>query len=183
MNVVIIGAGPAGLSAAYAAAEAGCQVTVLEQLSAPGAKLLASGGGKCNVSNTSPLEDFARKFGKQWRFLLPALRKFHGTDLVDFFARHQVELTAPDNFHYFPKSEKARDVLNLFLRELARFGGTVECGKKAVDILFCNGLINGVQCQDGEFFPADRVIIACGGKSYPALGGQGLFSSCRTTCR
>ncbi|MBR2344428.1 MAG: NAD(P)/FAD-dependent oxidoreductase [Lentisphaeria bacterium] len=171
MNVVVIGSGPAGLSAAYFAALAGCRVTVLEQLSAPGMKLLASGGGKCNVSNTLQIEEFARKFGKQWRFLLPSLQKFHGQTLLDFFALHQVELIADDGFHYFPRSGKSRDVLNVFLHELPRCGGKILCGKQVVEIRVRSGMVADVKCSDGSTYPADRVIIACGGKSYPALGG------------
>lgn len=171
-RIIVIGAGPAGLAAGYAALNAGCQVTILEQRPAPGAKLLASGGGKCNVSNTLPLEDFARKFGKQWRFMLPALHGFHGRKLLDFFAAHQLRLAAADGFHYFPESGSARDVLNMFLRIISESGGELYRSKKVTDLLIENNSVRGIACDDGSHFSADAVIIATGGKSYPALGGS-----------
>lgn len=174
LRVIVAGSGPAGLHAAYAAAVAGAQVTVLEQLNNSGAKLLASGGGKCNVSNLLPLEDFARKFGPQWRFLLPALRNFSGDVLREFFALHGVELVAPDGFHLFPASFRARDVLELFTGELRRCKADIICGKCVRELLMENSAVCGVRCADGSEFPADRVIVTCGGRSYPALGGRGI---------
>ena len=171
-TVAVIGAGPAGLAAAFAASAAGSRVLLLEQRSAPGAKLLASGGGKCNVTNALDMEHFARAFGRQWRFMLPALQKFHGETLRDFFASHRVELTAADGFHYFPRSESARDVLNLFLDLISAHGGEIICGKRVAELRFNGSQIHALRCTDGTEISADAVIIATGGKSYPALGGN-----------
>lgn len=173
-QIIVIGSGPAGLHAGYAAAVAGAQVTLLEQMDNTGAKLLASGGGRCNVSNLLPLEDFARKFGVRWRFMLPALREFSGEKLQDFFAVHGVPLNAPDGFHLFPLSGKARDVRDIFLRGITGNEGRVICSKCVKKLLIRDSAVYGVRCADGSEFAADRVIIACGGKSYPALGGRGI---------
>ena len=171
-TVAVIGAGPAGLAAAFAASAAGSRVVLLEQRPAPGAKLLASGGGKCNVTNALDMEHFARAFGRQWRFMLPALQEFHGDKLRNFFAAHQVKLTAADGFHYFPESGSARDVLNMFLKLIAARGGEIICGKHVAELRFDGSQIRALRCTDGTEITANAVIIATGGKSYPALGGN-----------
>ena len=172
-TAAIIGAGPAGLAAACAAAAAGHDCVVFEQLSSPGAKLLASGGGKCNVTNILGKEDFAAKFGSKWRFMLPALNDFFGETLLDFFSDRGVRLVASDGFHYFPETEKARDVLKMFLNEINSAGGRIKCSAKVSSLIIENGNIKGIRLSDETEFAADAVIIAAGGKSYPALGGRG----------
>ena len=106
-KVSVIGSGPAGLAAALFAAMRGKEVTLFEQMPKFAMKLLASGGGRCNVTNTLELQDFAMKFGRQWRFLLPALSGFFGEDLRKFFAENGVKLVLSDGFHYFPESGRA----------------------------------------------------------------------------
>ena len=88
-DTIIIGSGPAGLAAACAAGMRGKKCLILEKQSRPAMKLLASGGSRCNISNTLPLENFAEKFGVNWRFLLPALSRFHGETLIKFFQDRQ----------------------------------------------------------------------------------------------
>ena len=117
-TVFVAGSGPSGLAAAYNAALNGCRVTIFEQMPRPGLKLLASGGNKCNVTNTLELEDFAQTFGNNWRFLLPALKMFHGKKILDFFELHQVRLVKSDGFHYFPESLRSSDVVNMWLDAL-----------------------------------------------------------------
>ena len=169
-QVIIIGSGPAGLAAAYSAAIAGCRVLVIEKMASPGMKLLASGGGRCNVSNTLELEDFAARFGKNWRFLLPALENFHGEKLLEFFSAHQLPLVAADGFHYFPASGRAGDVLKLFTAEITRLGGRIICSREAV---FSDPGNDFRQITAGnEKFSCSSLVLACGGRGYPLLGGS-----------
>lgn len=171
-TVFVAGSGPAGLAAACNAALNGCQVTVFEQMPRPGLKLLASGGNKCNVTNTLELEDFARRFGKNWRFLLPALKSFHGRTLLDFFSTNGVELVKEDGFHYFPASGKSSDVLNMWLENLSRLKVEIKTGSRITRIITENNAVSGVEVS-GRVYPCDALILACGGRSYPALGGLG----------
>jgi predicted Rossmann fold flavoprotein len=145
-------------------------VVILEKMDAPGMKLLASGGSRCNVTNALEIEDFARRFGKTWRFLLPALRDFHGETLLKFFERNGVPLELTDGFHYFPRSAKSRDVLELFLDRILAAGGKLFCGRKAVSVTADGDCI--VKCSDGAEFSAKSLVLACGGRGYPALGGS-----------
>lgn len=172
IRVAVVGSGPAGLAAAYAAALNGAEVTLIEQMKRCGMKLLASGGGKCNVTNVLGIEEFAQSFGSNWRFLLPALQMFHGRKLLDFFELHQVKLIKTDGFHYFPESMRSSDVVNMWLDALKELKVKILTGCSVNGLLTENGSVCGVRCKDKDF-DFDRVILCCGGKSYPALGGLG----------
>ena len=171
-RVAVVGSGPAGLACAYAAALEGAKVTLFEQMKRCGMKLLASGGGKCNVTNTLALEEFAQSFGNNWRFLLPALKTFHGKTLLDFFELHGVKLVKEDGFHYFPESSRAQDVVNMWLDAAKSLQVDVRAGCCVDELMIENNSVCGVVCGT-ERIAFDRVVLCCGGKSYPALGGRG----------
>ena len=170
IKTVVIGAGPAGLMAAMAAAEAGCRVDVFEQLPQAGAKLLASGGGKCNVTNVLPPSGFAERFGRQGRFMLPALSTMTPENLRLFFAGHGVPMIVEDGFHYFPESGRAADVLNVLLRQCDLLKVNIHVSARITRLAIADGRVTGVVTPDGTA-AADRVIVACGGRGYPKLGG------------
>ena len=171
-HVAVIGSGPAGLAAAYSAALNGAKVTLFEQMNRCGMKLLASGGGKCNVTNALPLEDFARSFGKNWRFLLPALGGFFGREMLEFFELHQIKLVKSDGFHYFPEHSGARGILDMWLGELEQLKVDVKTNCRIDELAFDeNRRVCAVRSGD-KSFPADAVVLCCGGKGYPVLGGS-----------
>lgn len=130
IDLIVIGGGPAGLLAAITAARRGRRVMLLERLPRPGAKLLASGGGRCNLTNTLPLAAFQERFGKTGPFLGPALAAFDQAALVEFLAALGVPCHAPDGFHVFPVSHRASDVLEALLAETARLGITILAGRR-----------------------------------------------------
>lgn len=169
-DTIVIGSGPAGLAAAYAAGSIGRKVLVIEKMAKAGMKLLASGGSRCNVSNILDLETFAERFGRNWRFLLPALQEFHGKTLLEFFELHGVPLTLTDDFHYFPASGRASDVLQLFLKEISRQGNRIVCGRKVTGLT--RERDTWLISAGDRRYRAARVVCACGGRGYPALGGS-----------
>lgn len=169
-DILIIGAGPAGLMAAIAAARAGRRVLVLEKEAQPGRKLLASGGGRCNLANTLPVPEFMIQFGRQGRFMDPALRALDAHHLREFLAGAGVPTHAPDGFHVYPTVEKAQVVLDALLRLGAQAGVELRCGTEAPALWIEAGQLRGVQCGETRL-AARQVIVAAGGKSYPALGG------------
>ena len=121
-DLAVIGGGPAGLMAACTAAECGRTVVVLEYLPSPGRKLLASGAGKCNLTNVLEPDEMAARFACNAHRILPALRALPPSALRRWFARRGVPTGCKDGFHYFPVSERARDVLEALLAEAQRHG-------------------------------------------------------------
>ncbi len=173
MKLIVVGAGPAGIMAAVTAAAAGCQVTVFEQLPHPGAKLLASGGTKCNLTNILSADEMYAFFGRQGRFALPALNALSPEMLRNFFSDRGVPTVCEDGFHFFPKSGRARDVLNALLEECERYRIKIITSTVVRELSVVDNQIAGVVLPSG-FIPADAVLIATGGKGYPKLGGRGI---------
>lgn len=174
-RVVVIGAGPAGLMAALAAAAAGARVDVLEAQSLPGRKLLATGGGRCNLCNALDPEAFMARFGRHGRFLAPALRGLDQTALRRWFAGRGVPTHAADGFHYFPVAESARAVLDALLTAARQAGVRIHPGEPARALLHEEAAtgrrISGVRTGAGVR-PATAVVLAAGGLGYPGLGGS-----------
>ncbi len=170
-NIAVIGGGPAGLFAAIAASGPGRQVTLYEKLPQTGRKLLATGGGKCNIGNTLDAEDLAAAFGRQGRFMLPALDVFYGAEMRKWFQKRNVPITLDDDFHYFPASRRAGDVLACLLREAELCGVQIRTGCAITECVIANGRLTGVTDGNGKCYPADAVILASGGRGYTALGG------------
>ncbi len=171
-DVVIVGAGPAGLAAAISAAH-GASVTVLERMSRPGLKLLASGGGRCNVTNTLGIKEFVKAFGKRGGFIRPALKAIDPAGLREMLQNLGVRTFSPDGVHVYPVSQRSSDVLNALLDE---------CRTRRVRFMFnsaakapkvSHGKVVGLETSEGTI-TSTRVILCCGGRGYPALGGSDI---------
>ena len=171
-GLVIVGAGPAGLTAAIVAARAGGRVTVCEQLERAGAKLEVTGGGRANLTNLLPREEFTAGFGRQGRFMLPALEALGPSGLRDFMKALGVPTDAPDGLRVYPKSNRAQDVLEGLLKECERLNVDLRTGIRVTDLILEHGRLRGVMA-DRKAIPGERVMIAAGGKSYAELGGTG----------
>ena len=172
-DLFIVGAGPAGLMAAVSAAAAGSRVGVAEFLPAAGRKLLASGSGKCNLTNLLAPEEMAARFSANARRVLPALRAFPPEELRLWFRRRGVPTSPVDGFHCFPDSRRAGDVLDALLREAARYGVRIFCNTAVETLRIADGRLVGCRAGEREF-RAGRIILAGGGNGYPALGARGL---------
>lgn len=169
-TAVVVGAGPAGLMAALIAARSCARVIVFEQLPEPGVRLLATGGGHCNFTNTFATNDFIRRFGEKGRFVAPAIKALNGSRLRLFFEELGVASHSPDGFHVLPVSDSARSIRDA-LRQACRNQRVEFRFNRRVDSLQTDrGHVTGILTSHGTE-PAARVVLAAGGASYPSLGG------------
>ena len=170
-DIAIVGAGAAGLAAAIFARRAGpgTRVTLLETARKPGAKILVSGGSRCNVTNAVVAEtDF---WGGKSTIVRRVLRAFPVADTVLFFSDLGVSLHEEAGGKLFPDSNRARDVVDALLRGLHDAG--VE--------LVTSTRVDAITATDGSFaiatdagtLTARAVVLATGGCSLPKTGSDG----------
>jgi predicted Rossmann fold flavoprotein len=159
-DVAVIGAGAAGLMAAIAAARSGARVAAIDGAKRIGAKILISGGGRCNVTNELVRAD---DFNGSRNAIAKVLRTFSVADTIAFFESLGVPLKREETGKLFPVSNRARDVVYALLR--AAEGVDIITGTR-VESIEPGFLIN-------HELRADRVIIAAGGRSVPKTGSDG----------
>src|SRR5438105_5617868 len=170
-DVVVIGAGAAGLATAIAArrADPSLRVVVLDGASRPGAKILISGGTRCNVTNGAVTEaDF---WGGRRTVVRNVLRAFRVADTVAFFRDMGVTLHEEPGGKLFPDSNRARDVLAALLAALERCGASLVAPARA----------HRIEQQSSQFLietsrgpiEATVAVLATGGQSLPKTGSDG----------
>lgn len=170
-KVLVIGAGPAGMTAAGFAASYGAEVCVLERNPHPGKKLNITGKGRCNVTNSCDMDTLMNNIPGDGRFLYSAFSAFTPEDVVDFFQRLGVELKVERGGRVFPVSDRARDITEALQRFMAEQGVKFANGR-AEEIIVNDGAVCGVRAG-GRVHECDAVILATGGMSYPLTGSTG----------
>jgi len=171
-DLIIAGGGPAGLMAAIGASRKAAKILVLEKMDSPGRKLLATGGGRCNITNVLPKEKLADSFGRHGRFIMPALNSLDSEGLRKFFDVLGVPTFCNDGFHFFPKSQKASDVLQALLKKAKALGVEIRSASKVKNLIIEDSKIAGVITDTCEI-RSWKVLLATGGRSYPNLGSDG----------
>ncbi len=171
-DLIVVGSGAAGMIAAIAAARRNKKVLLLEKLSKLGAKLKATGGGRCNLTNTLPNDEFMARFGREGRFMTQALEAFDHKRLRAFFEEIGVSSHAPDGYRVFPVTHNAATILSALEEEMKRLGVEVHCSQRVEALLFNEEHVEGVRTGEMSFF-APNVVIATGGMGYPVLGAEG----------
>ncbi len=171
-DVIVIGAGPAGLLAAGRAAELGGKVLVLEKMKHEGRKLLITGKGRCNITNDAPISEFIKHVYPNGRFLRNAFSSFFSKDIIKLLEEHGVESTLERGGRYFPASNRSRDVLNALLQWVKNQNVEICCGYRVEELLVEENTVIGVKAN-GKKLLCNHVIMATGGKSYPATGSNG----------
>ena len=172
MAAVIVGAGAAGLATAIFARRRhpDLPVVLLDGAKKPGAKILVSGGGRCNVTNTVvKAEDFQ---GGSRAVVRRILREFDATRAADFFREIGVPLHEEPGGKLFPDSNQARTVLDALLAEVDRRGVRLLAGRRVTEVRR-EGSRFEVSTAEGPV-SADRVVLATGGLSIPKTGSDGL---------
>jgi predicted Rossmann fold flavoprotein len=171
-DLIVVGSGAAGMMAAITAARSGKSVLLLEKLAKIGAKLKATGGGRCNLTNTLSNEDFMSRFGRDGRFMSPALETLDHKRLMAFFKEIGVESHAPDGYRVFPITHSSSTIINALEEEMQNLGVEVLCSQKVESLEHDGVKVTGVTTQSNTFY-GKKVIIASGGMGYPLLGAEG----------
>ncbi len=168
-TVVVIGGGASGMMAALTAAESGRRIILLERQQRVARKLLATGNGRCNLTNTGACA--ANYHGENAAFALPALSRFTPQDTLDFF--HALGLVTVTEYggRVYPLSNSANSVADVLRFALERAGVEMRCGVSARSLSrAADGAGYAVGTDAGDIF-ADFVIVACGGAAGAKLGG------------
>jgi len=176
VDVAVAGGGAAGLCAAIFAGRAGARTCVLESKPRPGAKILISGGGRCNVLPSElELDDFATSGSRG--ALSKLLRSWPLADVRAFFERDLgVELVREDTGKLFPRSHKARDVLDALLAATEAAGVELCTGFRLRDLRSTSDVEPAFELtsEGGDVVRASRVVLATGGLSVPKTGSDGF---------
>jgi hypothetical protein len=171
-RVIVVGAGAAGMMAAGRAAELSARVLLLEKTTQPGRKILLSGKTRCNLTNTKELDDFISMYGANGRFLYGTFARFFRDDLLALLARYGVETKSERGGRVFPVSDDAGDVVQALERYMADYGVVLRTGITVEGVQVKGSRVAGVRTQEG-MLPADAVVLAAGGGSYPGTGSAG----------
>jgi predicted Rossmann fold flavoprotein len=170
-DVVVIGAGAAGLMAAISAAERGRRTLLLEKNRKPGVKILMSGGTRCNLTHATDNRGIVEAFGPPGRFLYSALAAFSVDATIAFFEAEGVPTKVEETGKVFPVSNKATDVLAALLRRLERSGAVLGLSEPVLDM---QRVANGFTLQTPQrVVNTAHVILTAGGQSYPGSGTTG----------
>ena len=171
-DVIVIGAGAAGMLAAGTAAERGKKVILIERNEKPGRKLMITGKGRCNLTNNRQnVDELISNVPENGRFLYGAFSKYMPCDVMDFFESRGVPLKTERGQRVFPVSDRAADIVDC-LSSYAR-GKAQIINDRVKELIIEDALIKGVITYGGERIDAPAVIVATGGLSYPATGSTG----------
>lgn len=176
-DVIVIGAGAAGLMAAATAARSGKQVLLMEKMEKAGRKIRITGKGRCNLTNARPPEEFKEAIRTNADFFEIAFAEFNNKATIRLFERLGVKLDIERGQRVFPRSGKAWDIANALEDDCKDNGVEFMFNTRVSDILTLDGKVYGVEFVNRRGFKrkveADNVIIATGGVSYPGTGSTG----------
>lgn len=171
-DIAVIGAGPAGCMAAIRGAQLGKNVILLERNNKIGRKLLLTGHGRCNLTNTATLEVFLEKFGKRGSFYRNVFSRFSNQDLMDFFKGHGLELKEEEEGRVFPITERSKSVVDVLGKVLDEYGVKILYNYR-LKHLYKQSKIFKLSSTENQLITAHNVIIATGGASYGMTGSTG----------
>lgn len=196
-KIIIAGGGAAGLVAGITAARQGAAVILLERMPEAGRKLQITGKGRCNITNSCPMEEFIPNLPGNGKFLYGAFRRFTNQDMIRLLEEAGVPTVTERGGRVFPASGRARDVIEALVKAFSQAGGRLETGTQVTGLVLKPGQVTGVRFRrvesdgrkEGQDFrsltrgkrrlgpehtlDADAVILCTGGASYPGTGSDG----------
>lgn len=174
-DIIIIGAGPAGL---FTAANISKKTNslILNNTNSPGKKLLISGAGQCNITNTGNIKDFISRYGENGNRIRKALYSFSNIALIDYLESKGIECFKREDGKVFPKSMKGLELLDLLLTRGVNKGfkliNDVEIRSLEFDI---NKKIFKLKDDTEKIYKCQKLVVATGGLSYPKSGSNGII--------
>lgn len=172
-KVVIVGAGAAGLIAAYFAASGGADTILLDKNEKAGKKIYITGKGRCNVTNECDSDEFLRHVTRNPRFIYAALSVFEPADTMNFMEESGVPLKVERGRRVFPQSDHSSDIIRALTERAVKAGARILLHSEISGIQKTDAGLYELTLIGGKSLTADAVIIATGGKSYPATGSTG----------
>ncbi len=171
-DIIVVGGGAAGMTAAIFAAQNGANVILLEKNERLGRKLGITGKGRCNVTNNCDVDTLEKNIPNNARFLYGAFSRWTPSDTMAFFEELGVPLKTERGQRVFPISDKASDIVNALVNRLGELNITVK-RENVRSLILENGRCVGVNTRGGQF-RSKAVILATGGASYPKTGSDGF---------
>lgn len=165
-DVIIVGAGPAGMTACIIAAGAGKSVLIIDKNKKPGRKLYATGNGKCNLSNNYLDLDCYNSQDEYFPYQVITNDTYNRIN--NFVTELGVPVEAVDGY-YYPVSRQASTVVWAFTDAMKAYGAELAMGEKCLNVSICQTKykVN----TDKNTYICKNLILACGGKASPKLGG------------
>lgn len=171
-KVVVIGAGPAGMMTAICAKENGNEVCLIEKNSNVGKKLNITGKGRCNITYVGDNDKFLNNICTNSKFGISSINAFNNLDLISFLERLNVKVKEERGARVFLASDDAKELTNKLEKHIRAIGVNILRGQEVKKILIESGKVVGFLTTAGKI-ACDKVVIATGGKSYPATGSNG----------
>ena len=172
-KIAVIGAGPAGMMAAYYSALNNADVTLFEKNDKVGKKLFITGKGRCNITNSSDMDNIFANIVTNKKFLYSALYSYTNDDVMNFLENEGLKLKVERGNRVCPLSDHSSDVINTLKKSLKIQGVKIEYNTDVKDLIVEDNEVTGVILSDDARISFDKVIIATGGVSYPVTGSDG----------
>lgn len=170
-DVAVVGGGPAGIMAAIRAAQLKKSAVLIERNVSIGRKILITGKGRCNLTNSADLDGFIEKFGKSGQFLRSAFYKFSNNDLVEFLKKYGLTTKVERQGRIFPSDDRSLSVVRTLEKALADNGVKVLTGSRVTGIRQDSGIF--ILKTEGAEIWTKKLVLATGGASYKATGSTG----------
>jgi len=172
-KIAIAGAGPAGIMAAITSAARGLETTVFERNRAPGKKLLITGKGRCNFTNSADTKQLIDNIPGNGSFLFSAFNSYGSSEIVNFFESNGVAIAVERGGRIFPASGEASDILKALVDAALQLNVNFLFNSRVKSAIVEKGAISSVILENDLEVGCDALIIAVGGLSYPSTGSTG----------
>lgn len=173
VDIIVIGAGPAGMMAAGQAALSGAKVLLLEKTDSVGKKLSITGKKRCNLTNSANIESFINHFGHNGQFLRQAFHQFFRDELIEFLKILGIETETERGGRIFPSNGDAAFVTNRFAEWCRSVGVDVMLLTPVERLIVRNGKMSAIETREKKPIHCKTTILCTGGATFVGTGSTG----------